>query len=871
MTETPPTWITKVLSVLCPEHLQDEIEGDFLEHYNHLRKHKRKSAADRQALGFVLFSAPKLISQRKYYSPNHLAMFKSYLLVAIRNLRKHMAYSLLNILGLSISLTACLLIGLYVYHELSFDKFHKEVERIYRVNMTFNSSQDSETIYLTPTALLPALKREFDEVEEGVRLYYIGGFSAATVQKGEDVNQEKQFFYADSTFFSVFDFKLISGSSEECLKKPRSLVIPEEVALRYFGTTDILNETLKVNGFDYTVTGVLENVPDNSHFQFRFLSSFSTLRQAKQEIWGSANYATYVKLKAGADESTLGQELADKVNAQLGNDLGGYSLDFELMPLTDIHLYSEIADEMQPQNAISYIYVLLIVGLMILVVACINYMNLATARSMERAKEVGMRKVVGAQRLQVFNQFMGESIIIVLLSTILSLVITSLVMEPFNNLAAKNFTFDTLINLEVLGVLISIIILVSILAGAYPSIILSSFSPETALKGNFQVSRKGSFTRKLLVIFQFSISLCLLVGSIVVKSQLSYMQNKRLGYNRDNVIVLPAGRYVTKRYDQIKTALEQKAEVTGVSIATESLVNVGGGYSLEVPGLLDNSLSVNAVGTGTDFIKNMELNLLAGRAFNAADLANVNVEERDTRKYAFVVNEEVCKNLFREPVDVIGTKVNLNGREGEIIGVIEDFHSTSLHRPITPMVLFVEADYCNALFARIQPENIQNTLLGLERTWKELVPEQPFIFEFMDDQYDAMYRAEARLSNVFFVFSTLAVIIAGFGLLGLVSFSVRQRSKEIGVRKVLGASVLSIIGLLNKDFAKLVLVAFVLALPFTWWVVEHWLQDFAYKIELSPFSFLLAAMVLLGVAILTVSLQSYNAANANPTETLRAE
>ena len=843
MTETPPRWIANILSVLCPEHLKDEIEGDFIEHYHHLRNHKNKLTADRKAFGFVLFSAPKLISQRKYSSPNHLDMLKSYILVALRNLRKHMAYSLLNVLGLAISLTACLLIGLYVYHEFSFDKFHKDVERIYRVNMGFNSSQGSETIYLTPTAVLPALKREFDEVEEGVRLYYIGGFSAVTVQKDEDVNQEKQFFYTDSTFFSVFDFKLISGNREECLKKPRSMVIPEDVALRYFGSVDILNETLKVNGFDYTITGVLENIPDNSHFQFRFLSSFSTLRQAKQEIWGSANYATYVKLKAGANKNTIGQELANKVNEQLKNDLGGYSLDFELVPVTDIHLYSDIADEMQPQNSIGYIYVLLIVGLMILVVACINYMNLATARSMERTKEVGMRKVVGAQRIQVFNQFMGESTIIVLLSTILSLILASLVLEPFNNLAAKSFTFDTIISLEVLSVLVLIVILVSVLAGAYPSVVLSSFSPETALKGNFQVSRKGSFTRKLLVIFQFSISLCLLVGSIVVKSQLSFMQNKRLGYNRANVIVLPAGRFVTNRYEQIKTALEQKAEVTGVSIATESLVNVGGGYSLDVPGMLDNSLSVNAVSTGIDFIKNMELNLLAGREFNAADLVNVQVEERDKRKYAFVINQEVCRNLFLDPLDVIGTKVSLNGREGEITGVIEDFHSTSLHRAITPMVLFVEADYYNALFVRIQPENIQNTLLALEDTWKELVPEQPFIFEFMDDQYDAMYRAEERLSNVFFVFSTLAVIIAGFGLLGLVSFSVRQRSKEIGVRKVLGASVLSIISLLNKDFAKLVLVAFILALPLAWWVVNSWLQDFAYKIELSPVSFILAAFI----------------------------
>ncbi len=869
--EMPPKWVVKLLSAICPQHLRDEVEGDFFEHYVYLRKSKSKGLADRKSFGFVLYSAPSLLLKRKYRLPNTIDMFKSYLIVAIRNLRKLLAYSFLNIFGLSVSLTACLLIGLYVYHELSFDTFHKDIERIHRVNLTFITPQESEKVYVTPTALLPTLKREFSEVAEGTRLYYIGGFSAATVQKDNDVNQEKQFFYADSTFFSVFDFELLTGNKEECLKKPRSVVLSEEVALAYFGSTDILNETLKVNGFDYTVTGVTQNVPDNSHFQFRFLSSFSTLRQSKQETWGSANYATYVKLTENANKVDIEEELKRKVDALFGDNSDGMSMEFELMPLADIHLYSDVSDEMQPQNSINYIYVLLAVGLMILVVACINYMNLATARSLERAKEVGMRKVVGALRMQVFVQFIGESIFIVLLSTILSLVIAGLFLEPFNQLAAKNFTLGTLATFEVFLGLIFIVAIVSTLAGIYPSVVLSSFSPDTALRGNFQRSKEGTFTRKLLVIFQFSISLCLLVGSLVVKSQLNFMQNKRLGYNRENVLVLPAGRYVTNRYDQIKTALEQKSEVNGVTIATESLVNVGGGYTLDVPGILDNSLPVNAVGTGVDFVSNMQLNLIEGREFIDPDLNNVMSEDWDKRKYAFVVNQQVCKNLLLDPVDAVGTKVSLNGRSGEIVGVIEDFHSTSLHRAITPMVLFVAADYYNTLFLRIQPENIQNTLLGLEETWKELIPEQPFIFEFMDDQYDAMYRAETRLSNVFIVFSTLAVVIASLGLLGLVSFSVRQRSKEIGMRKVLGASVVSIMALLGKDFAKLVCIAFILALPLSWWTVEYWLQDFAYKIDLSPLNFILAALMLMGVALLTVSLQSFKAANTNPTKTLRSD
>ncbi|MTI22529.1 FtsX-like permease family protein [Fulvivirga sp. RKSG066] len=871
MYATPPKWMIKCLEAVCPESLLDEVEGDLFEYYACLQKKKSEVHANRKAFFFILRSAPRLLFKKKIHQSTTIDMLRNYIIITLRNIKRQLGYSLVNILGLAVGLACCILIGLYVEEELSYDKFHKDSENIYRVNLTFDSPQGTRKTYTTPSALLPTLQREFNNVTDGFRMLDVGSFSPVIVQKGANKYKEDRFFYADSTFFDVFSFKVISGNPEKSLVDPKSLVLTSYTAQKYFGDEDPMNQTLRVDGTDYTVTAIVEDVPANSHFQFDFLSSFSTLSASKKEIWGSANYATYIKLSPGSNPENIETGIRQKVAETLGESLGDMQLIFDLVPLTDIHLRSEIPNEMQPQNSITYIYMISMIGLLILIIACINYMNLATARSVERAREVGMRKVLGAIRKQVFYQFMGESAVITALAILAALVIVSLTLSPFNALTGKALTIADLANLPVIVGLFLTFLLVSFIAGAYPALSLSSFAPSGILKGNFKRSKTGNTMRQVLVVFQFSISIFLIIGTMVVIKQLDYAKTKKLGYNKDNVIVLPTDKNVNENFQTIKSELERREDVLGVSIASETPVNVSGGYSLDVPGIIENAISVNAVTVDKQFIENMDIQLRSGRHFNDTDLKLVSKENWEAREYAFIVNQQVLAALLIDEERILGQPVNLNGREGEIVGVIEDFHSTSIHRKITPMVFFIEPAQYNKLFIRINTDNMQKSLLAIEDKWNAIVPDRPFVFEFMDDEYDAMYRSEERLSNVFGIFAGLAIIIACLGLFGLVSFAVEQRNKEIGVRKVLGASVAGLFFLISKDFSKLVLIAFIVAAPLAYWLMQEWLADFEYRTTIGVFPIVFAVVLALVIAMLTVSCQSIKAAMTNPVETLRSE
>jgi len=871
MSNVPPKWIIRFLEWVCPEHLLDEIEGDLYEYYVDVAERKSISRAKRKALGFVLLSTPRLLLNRKYHQSTATDMLKNYVIIAFRNIKRQLGYSLVNIFGLAVGLACCILIGLYIKHELSFDNFHTEVENVYRVDLTFRSAQGEKKTFMTPTALLPTLKREFDEVKHGARVFDVGGFSPVIIQHGNVKYQEPEFFYVDSAFFDVFSFELLSGNPDKCLAQPRSVVLTEYSANKYFGNDDPMNQVIKVDGNDYTVTGVVENTPDNSHFQFDFLASFSTLRAAKQEIWSSANYATYIRLSSNKNVNSIKQTLNEKVKEAMGEGQS-MSLIFGFMPITDIHLRSDISNEMQPQNSITYIYIISVIGVLILLIACINYMNLATARSVERAREVGMRKVLGAVRKQVFVQFLGESAIVTALSIIVALIFVNIAMPSFNSLTGKEIITQDLLSTSVLSGLLITFLFVSFVAGAYPALSLSSFSPGSMLKGNFTRSKTGNWMRQILVVFQFSISIFLIIGTLVVWKQLDFVKNKKLGYDKENVIILPTDRNVNENFETIVTELTKRSDVAGVSIASESPVNIGGGYTLSVPGIIDNPISVNAVAVDKRFVGNMGMTLLQGRHFNDTDLQLVSKENREEREYAFIVNEEVLTTLLIDGREkILGQSVNLNGRQGEIVGVIENFHSTSLHRKINPLVLMLEPSQYNMLFVRLNTDNLQKTLLAVEDEWKRIVPDRPFVFEFMDEEYDAMYRSEERLSNVFTVFAVLAIVIACLGLFGLVAFAVEKRNKEIGVRKVLGASVPSLFFLISKDFSKLVVIAFVISAPIAYWLMQEWLADFEYRTTVGTWPVVISIVCTLFIALLTISYQSIKAALLNPAETLRAE
>jgi len=869
--QQPPKWITYFLSRVCPDALQDEIIGDMHEYYAYLVKTKGYKTAKRRMVGFMLASTPRLLLNRRYHKPTSIDMLRNYIVIALRNIRRQWGYSLINIFGLAVGLACCLLIGIYVNHELSYDQFHAKADQLYRVNVTYSTAGQSSKMYMTPTALLPNMKREFNEVKNGARVFNVGIFSPKVLQKGNVKYQEERFFYVDSAFLDLFSFQLIKGNPNKALSAPNSIVITEATAQKYFGDDEPMGEFIKVDGKDYTITGVLQNIPNNSHLQFDVLASFSSLRVASKEIWGSANYATYVELAEGANPEVLAQNVQQMVTKKLGDSMGDLQIQFELMPLTDIHLYSDVPNEIQPQNDIRYIYVISVVGLLILIIASINYMNLATARSAERAREVGMRKVLGAVRNQLFYQFIGESLILTIIASILALLIVSMFLAPFNDLTGKLLEFKDVFNSTILLGVGAIVLLVSFFAGAYPALSLASFVPAKVLKGRFTRSRSGNLMRQMLVVFQFSISIFLIIGTLVIYKQLSYMRDKKLGYNKENVMILPTDREVNKNFSTLKNVLERRNDVLGLASASESPTEINGGYSLKLPGLLNDPVSINAVSVDPGFVQTMGIGLSAGRDFNENDLKLSTLEDYEKREYNFLVNEQFLKHVMLSPDEAVGREASLNGRNGKIVGIIDDFHFASLHSKISPLVLFLEPTQFNKLFIRIKPQSMQKTLMAIENEWKQIVPGRPFVFQFMDDEYEALYKNEARLSKVFTLFAVLAIIIACLGLFGLVSFAVEQRQKEIGVRKALGASVSSLFLLISMDFSKLVLISFVIAAPLGYWVMNNWLTDFEYRVSVGFLPIILAVVCTLLVAFLTVSYQSMKAAFINPAETLRAE
>ncbi|ELR68951.1 putative ABC transporter permease [Fulvivirga imtechensis AK7] len=802
-------------------------------------------------------------------------MLKNYFKIAIRNLLKQFGYSFINIFGLAVGIACCLLLSLYILDEQSYDKFHKHADHIYRVNTVYNYGGTSGKIYNTPTALLPNTLREFSEVKTGTRLFDVSMFSPVVVQREDKLFQESDFLYADSSFFDVFSFQWVKGDPARALVTPYSVVLTEYVAKKYFGDEDPLGKLLKINNArDYQVTGVILDVPHNSHFHFDFIASFNSLAASKEEIWHSANYATYIVFDNPANRSKLEEGISKMALKQIGEEFtkAGNSLAFDLMPITDIHLYSDIPNEFEPQGDIKSIYIFGLIGILILIIACINYMNLATARSADRAREVGMRKVLGAYRKQLFYQFMGESFIITTASTVLAFIIVGSVLAPFNAFSGKFLSVDSLFSETIILGAVSTIVVVSLLAGGYPALSLSSYQPGTVLKGSFKRSSKGSILRKLLVVVQFSISIFLIIGTLVIYKQLGFMRDKELGYNKENVLIVPTDRQVNKNFAAIKSQLERRADVVGVSIGSENPANINGGYTIHVQGMESNQTqSVNAVTVDKDFVSNMGMQLMSGNNFTEADVERSTREKYEDREYGFIVNQQLLRETMLDPEEVVGLRARLNGREGKIVGVVSDFHFSSLKNKINPVVLLIEPEQYNEIFIRIKPHRLSETLTELSHEWKALVPHRPFDYRFLDQEYDALYKSEVKLGSIFTLFAGLAILIACLGLLGLVAFTVEQRTKEIGIRKVLGASIANLFLLISKDFTKLVIVAFFIAAPLGYYLMTRWLSAFEYKVTVGLVPVAVAVVIALFLSVVTISFQSVKAALMNPVDKLRNE
>ncbi len=808
-------------------------------------------------------------------------MLKNYIKTALRNLARNKLYSILNITGLAIGIACCVLILLYVQDELSFDRFHENSDNIYRLVPTFTTSE--RIMYMATNAHVqgPMLKSEFPEVLNYVRFtsYGVGGSRKSIEYKEMTFNEEK-FLWADETLFEVFSFKLVKGSPKDALVKPNSLVITEEMAEKYFGNEDPIGKTLLINTDKlYMVTGVLENIPKTSHIRPDFIASFSTFNlqptaSTAQDLLSEVNFYTYLLVQDGTDYKDLEQRFTESLNRHIGaflKNLGGSAV-LELQPLTRIYLHSERENEIERTGDVAYVYLFSGIGLFILLLACLNFMNLSTARSANRAKEVGLRKVVGALRGQLIKQFLGESMILTLIAVVFSLLLVLFSIPVFNSISGKELGMDYFSNPVLLAGLFGLFVIVSLIGGSYPAFFLSAFRPVEVIQGKLKRGTKSSILRIALVSFQFTVSIVLIIGTLIVSQQLEYVKNRKLGYDKDHVMAFRMRNPETqKKYEAIKNELIQHPSVLNVSASTTIPLGTSDFSVHHAVGKPEDELiMLFAQIVDEDYIGTYKMEIVQGRNFSKEFLTDP--EE------AIIINEAAVKKLGWQD-RAIGQQIErftslTTRRKYRIVGIVKDYHFQSLHREIQPLVLFNHAPYdfsYNRISVRVKPENIQDTIGFLRSKWKEFDPQYPFEYAFVDDQYDELYRAEERLGQLFGYFTALAIVIGCLGLFGLTSFAAEQRTKEIGIRKVLGASVQGVVWMLVREFTKWVLLAVLVAWPVGYLIMNSWLQNFFYRINVGFETLILAALLALIIAMITVSYQAVKAGLANPADSLKYE
>ena len=810
-------------------------------------------------------------------------MIRNYLNVAVRNLLKHKFYTGINILGLSVGVTCFLLIFLYVQHELSYDRFHTDADDIYRMDFEGSLNGDDFIIAVASAPAAEALVADFPEIIDGIRFRQRGDYLVKRKNGIETIKEEGSVF-VDHNFFNFFSFDLLRGDRESVLSAPNTLALSESAAAKYFGDEDPIGKILTLdNEHDYEVTGIYKDIPENSHFHFDMLLSMEGLEEAKQKFWLGFNFNTYFKLQPGTDPATIEAKFPSVIEKYIGPEvekfLGASLEEFErkgnkfaffLFPLKDIHLFSDKQAELEANSDIKYIYIFSAVAFFILLIACINFMNLSTARSANRAKEVGIRKVMGAYRPQLIRQFLTEALVLSLLSFILAFGFAALLLSSFNELAAKELAITNIFDPIFIVTTLSIMIAVGFLAGSYPAFYLSGFRPVEVLKGKLNLGMKSGGLRSALVVFQFWLSIVMIVGTAVVFDQLSYIQNKKLGFEKDHLIMLQDPWVMGDKVESFKVEALRNPKVLNGTVSSFSPVGTSSNSTVFFPGTNAQETQTHVVSNWRidhDYITTLGMEIKEGRDFSRDFL---------TDSSAIIINEAAAAQFgFENPLGETistygGSQDNLIVESYKIIGIVKDFHYESLRTNITPLVMYL-GQRRGLITFKVASDDIQGTIGFLEDTWNEFAPGQPFAYSFMDQRFNALYENEQKIGNIFSVFAFLAIFIACLGLFGLSSFTAEQRYKEIGVRKVLGASVTGIMALLSKEFVKLMIVAFILAVPVSYYAMDLWLQDFAFRTELKFTTFVIAGLLSFIISWFTMSFQSLRAARTNPVNALRDE
>jgi putative ABC transport system permease protein len=807
-------------------------------------------------------------------------MFKNYLKTAIRGLRKNPGFTAINVLGLSVGLATCLLIVFYVVDELSYDRFNKKAGNIMRVNLEIKFGGNNSTYAQTMAPLAQVLNIEFPDVEKAVRLKGRGGVH---VKKDNENIQEDMMIYSDPGLFDVFTLPMIDGNAASALVEPNSIVITESTAKKYFNKVNVVGQTLVLNDHEnYKITGVIRDIPKQSHFNYDFFLSMSSLQESKETTWLSNNFNTYILLKPGADYKKLNAQFPAMMRKHIDAELksvihlsmdefekAGNYFKMSLTPLTDIHLYSNNVGELGRNGNILYVYIFLAIAIFILLIACVNFMNLSTARSSNRAREVGVRKVLGSPRKSLIVQFLTESVLVTFASTLIAVIIAWLMLPVFNQMANKELaiTFQSFIWL--LPAMIVIAVVIGCLAGFYPAFFLSAFQPVDVLKGKLSTGFKGGRLRSFLVVFQFSISIILIIGTLVIYNQLNYIQSKNLGYDRNQVLIV---KNTNALGNQAKIFKQEVKQISGVEDATLTGFLPTADYRSSSATFQDPTLDQKrgilpqVWSVDEDYLGTLNIKVVSGRNFS---------DQLHTDSSSAIINETAARLLgqkspLNKPLYRIMDNSGKKVKRYSIVGVVKDFHFSSLRDNISPVVLYLEDNY-DALSIKTNTKNVPALLAQIKNKWDSLVPNQHFAYSFMDQDFEATYRSEQRIGKIFMIFTSLAIAIACLGLFGLAAYAAEQRTKEIGIRKVLGADVTVIVAMLSKDFIKLVLIAILISSPLAWFFMQKWLQGFAYRVNFQWWIIALAGVGAILIAFVTISFQSIKSALANPIKSLKTE
>jgi putative ABC transport system permease protein len=801
-------------------------------------------------------------------------MFKNLLKIAVRNILKDRTYSAINILGLTIGITCSLFLLMYILDELSYDRYHKNAPNIYRIVSNIKEPDNAFTWAIAQIPMADELRDNYPEVTNAVRFF---GTGRTQYKNGDKQFYETDFNLADSTVFDMFTYDFIAGDPATALDQPFSIVLTEKTAKKYFADVPgALGKSIQnQQGEEFKITGIMHDVPLNSHFRFDALISKSTRAQQFQNVsWGNFGVFTYIQLPEGYDLRKMYAVLDKIVKERVNPIFEQYNIkvQYELQRITDIHLYSKIQDEAEEGGDISYIYIFSAIAGFMLVIACINYMNLATARSANRAKEVGVRKVMGSQRIHLMTQFITESVVLALTAMVVSLVLIYALLPAFNSLANKSLPFSSILQPAVLLSLVGVMLFVGVIGGSYPAFYLSGFNPVNVLKGKLATKGGSVAFRKVLVVLQFSISIFMLISTFVVFDQLSYMRNKDLGFDKERIIRLNmSGQKLRQQGPALAERLKQSHDIAGVGMATSS---PGEGIGKLLFKVEDNEgkmvdRGVDLFNADYDFVKAMGMTVVQGRDFSRDVISDTT--------YAVLVNEAMVKRMgWSNP---LGKKFILQGAgpnntdiEKRVVGVIKDYHQNSLYDVIEPLMIVLDKNF-RFLFVRTQEGDVRKSLATVEKAWKEIFPDNPFEYNFLDQDFNSQYRADEKRSQIFTAFSGLTITIACLGLLGLAAFTTEQRTKEIGVRKVIGASVNSLVVLVSKEFFLLVGIGMLLAFPAAWYFTENWLQNFAYRIQLEGewVTFVVSALLAFVITLITVGYHVVRAASTNPVKSLRDE